>query len=148
MSVQKIVGIVVVLLILSAIPFFFGIGGYGDRNDASDTTSASETQAVVEDTASGDASTAPVAAKTVTVTIGTFVFEPVTISVNKGDSIVFTNTHGVAHTVTSDVGAGPTGLSSGNMNQNADYTFTFNDTGTYRYHCEYHPSMRATVVVN
>ena len=115
------------------------------NNDVS-ADSSSPSLPVQEPTPTSVPAPAP-APKTVSVNIDNFAFGPQTITINKGDAVIFTNSHGVPHTVTSDVGAGPTGLDSGNMNQSDDYKFTFNDTGTYRYHCAYHPSMRATVVV-
>ena len=124
------------------------------KSQSDSVSNDSNSFAVEEDTqnndVSADSTPVPVPApapKTVSINIDNFAFGPQTITINKGDAVIFTNSHGVPHTVTSDVGAGPTGLDSGNMNQSDDYKFTFNDTGTYRYHCAYHPSMRATVVV-
>jgi plastocyanin len=89
------------------------------------------------------ASAAPVGA-TGSVTIMNFAFTPQTITVNAGDSVRWTNMDGgVAHTSTANGGA----WNSGTIVQSASFTFTFNTAGTFAYHCEIHPSMTGTVVV-
>ena len=68
-----------------------------------------------------------------------------TITVKKGDKIIFQNRDAVGHTVTSDANA----FDSGMLNQGQSFTL---DTatlalGSYPYHCTPHPNMKATVVV-
>ena len=69
-------------------------------------------------------------------------FEP-TITITPGQTITWTNTDAVPHTVTSadrlwDSGPLPPGES---------YSLTLDQPGTYAYGCSIHPFMRATVVV-
>ena len=72
-------------------------------------------------------------------------FTPNTITVVLGvnSTIVWTNNDGSPHTVTSNGGV----FDSGNMAPGQSFTYTFTSTGTFAYHCTYHPWMTGTVVV-
>lgn len=71
-------------------------------------------------------------------------FNPATITVTAGTTITWTNKDAIAHTVTSSTNV----FSSGNMNTDATFSYTFTNAGTYSYYCAIHPSMVAKVVVN
>ena len=73
-------------------------------------------------------------------------FSPATITVTAGTTIKWTNKDGMSHTVTSDVG-GAEIFDSGSMADGATFTWQFNNTGTFKYHCTFHAGMKATVVV-
>ena len=88
--------------------------------------------------------TPPVPApKTYNVTIQNFSFDQTALSVKKGDTVIWTNKDSAPHTVTGNSG----GPSSGTLNTNATYSFTFTSAGTFNYHCSFHPSMVGTVTV-
>lgn len=84
-------------------------------------------------------------AKTYQITIGDFTFIPKAISINKGDTVVWTNIDSVSHTVTSDSGSE---LASELLAKGDKYSHTFNAVGTYNYHCTPHPNMKATIIVS
>ena len=90
---------------------------------------------------------APVAAapqgQALAVSIVKFAFAPATITISAGQSITWTNTDPVDHTTTSDTQV----WDSGSLAQNANFTTTFSQPGTYAYHCTIHPFIRGTVVV-
>ena len=71
-------------------------------------------------------------------------FTPATITVVAGTTVTWTNKDAVAHTVTSDVGL----FDSGTFSNAGTYSYIFATTGTFAYHCAFHPSMIAKVVVN
>jgi plastocyanin len=79
------------------------------------------------------------------VTIQNFAFTPASITVTPGTTVTWTNKDNTAHTVTADSGNGP---NSGQLQQGQTYSFTFQQAGTYAYHCTIHPEMKATVVVS
>jgi plastocyanin len=70
-------------------------------------------------------------------------YSPKTISVRVGDTVTWDNRSSAAegHTVSGD------GLDSGTMKQGDDYSFKFNEAGTFKYVCEFHPTMKGTVQV-
>lgn len=79
-----------------------------------------------------------------TVLIQNLSFSPSTITVTAGSTVTWRNYDNMAHTVTSDEGLFDSGL----LNQNGTFSFKFDSTGTYDYHCTPHPQMTASVVVN
>lgn len=90
---------------------------------------------------------------TVNVTIQDFAYAPATLSVTKGQTVVWTNKGPSAHTVTSDAAtfdsgnlAPPAGTGY-NATAGQTFAFTFTQTGTFPYHCTLHPQMTGTVTV-
>lgn len=77
------------------------------------------------------------------VSIDNLAFSPSTVTISVGDSVVWTNNDNTSHTVSSDTGAFDSGvLASGDT-----FSLDFSTAGTYEYHCNFHPSMTGTVVV-
>ena len=89
------------------------------------------------------------AAKTTTavsgnsVNIANFNFVPGTLTVNAGTTVTWTNSDSVDHHVASDTGV----FDSGVMSANSSYSFTFNNTGNFPYHCTIHTYMKGTIIV-
>ena len=81
--------------------------------------------------------------KEASVNISNFTFNPKSVTIEKGGTITWTNNDSAAHTATGDDGE----FDSGELDQGKKYTKTFDKTGTFKYHCEIHPSMTATVEV-
>lgn len=78
------------------------------------------------------------------VTINGFTFMPAMITVPVGTRVVWTNQQpSVPHTVTSDSGV----WDSGTLGTGATFAFTFNQVGSFPYHCNIHPNMHGMVVV-
>ena len=69
-------------------------------------------------------------------------FTPGSITIAPGDSVTWTNSDGITHTVTGS------GWASGNLADGAAYTHQFNTTGNFTYHCSIHPSMTGVVHVS
>jgi len=78
------------------------------------------------------------------VSIQNMLFTPSQVTINKGQTVTWTNNDSVAHTVTSDTGSE---LSSETIEPGAKYNHTFNTAGSFQYHCSIHSSMRGTIVV-
>jgi plastocyanin len=72
-----------------------------------------------------------------------FAYDPGTIEIEAGTTVTWTNNDTVPHTV-SQVGGG---FESGKMDPGATFSFTFDSPGTYEYFCQFHPNMKATVIV-
>ncbi len=81
--------------------------------------------------------------KTFTIGIQSSSFSPNLIYVERGTVVTWINYDRNGHTVTGDNG----GPSSGTIGAGKKYSYTFNEIGTFNYHCKLHPTMKATVVV-
>jgi plastocyanin len=77
------------------------------------------------------------------VSIANFTFTPGTLTVPAGTTVTWTNNDSATHRVASDTGV----FNSGDLPQNASFTFTFNNTGTFPYHCSIHTYMHGTIIV-
>lgn len=75
------------------------------------------------------------------VTIKDFKFDPATITINKGETVTWTNEDDADHTATGK------SFDSGNMSKGKTFEFTFNEAGTFDYVCSYHSNMKGQVVV-
>lgn len=109
------------------------------------------TTAPAGNTPTATATTATPSGPTMAVSItssGTFAFSPATITIKVGTTVTWTNNTSAPHTVTSDDG---TTFDSGASNpisaNGGTYSFTFTKAGTFTYHCQIHPFMKATVIV-
>jgi len=83
------------------------------------------------------------------VSIMNYGFNPNSLTVKAGTTIVWTNMDRVDHTVTfGEHGAGMgSGMDSTMMGHMASHSYTFMEAGTYEYHCDPHSYMTGTVVV-
>jgi plastocyanin len=87
------------------------------------------------------------AAATVSVEIANYSFNPSTITISPGDTVIwYNNQTGVHHSVTSDTGVTPS-FDSGEILPGATWSNTFDTEGTFTYHCMYHTYMHGTVIV-
>lgn len=86
----------------------------------------------------------PESGATYNVGIMNFTFSPDTLTINAGDTVVWTNIDSVNHDVVSDSGSE---LNSTSLLNGQKYSHTFTKTGTFNYHCGIHPSMKAKVIV-
>lgn len=70
-------------------------------------------------------------------------FYPKEMTIGKDSTVRWTNMDDGAHTVTADGGE----FDSGNLENGDTFEYTFNDLGTFTYHCELHPTMTGTIIV-
>jgi plastocyanin len=70
-------------------------------------------------------------------------FEPQTLSVKRGDKVVWVNKDFFPHTAT----ALDRSFDSGDIGSNAAWTYVANKSGTFSYICTLHPTMKATLIV-
>ena len=75
---------------------------------------------------------------------------PQDITISTGDTVQWDNVDNAAHTVTGGSPSdGPSGVfDSSLLMAGLDYSFTFNDAGSYDYFCMVHPWMVGSVTVN
>ena len=81
--------------------------------------------------------------KTYTVTMENMRFQPETLTVTRGDTIVWVNKDLVAHTATSPAG----GFDSGVIQAEKSWRLTVQTKGDFAYVCTFHPTMTAMLRV-
>lgn len=134
-----VIAISVVLIVL-----VIGVGILAiasNKNSNATNNTASMTNTISPNTT--NRSTPNTVVETSSVTIQNFKFSPSMIKVKKGTTVTWTNQDDAHHTVTGDKGAPDSKL----LAKGESTTYTFNQTGTFPYHCDPHPYMQAIVVV-
>ncbi|MFA5872074.1 MAG: cupredoxin family copper-binding protein [Parcubacteria group bacterium] len=124
--------IVIAAIIIVAGIFYFYRGKYQAPSPSSNPSSAapsSRTNAA-QNTAAA-------------VTIQNFTFSPASLTIKKGETVTWTNEDSVPHQIASDSGA----FQGNSMGKGQSYSFTFNTTGEFDYHCAIHPSMKGKIIV-
>jgi len=89
---------------------------------------------------------APAAQQATSVEIMGYAFQPATLTINAGDTVVWTNHDTAPHNVV--VTNGPEKFTSPTLQQGQTYSYTFTKPGTYSYYCSIHPDMKASVTVS
>ncbi len=83
------------------------------------------------------------AVQNATVDIKSFMYKPVTIVVKKGGRVKWTNSDAAAHTATAD----DRSFDTQTIDIGKSKTVAMTTAGTFAYHCDFHPFMKATIVV-
>jgi plastocyanin len=86
---------------------------------------------------------ASAAAATTSIEIRRGGFSTRSVTINLNDAVTWKNVDTIQHQVVANGGQ----FASPILGRNQSYTFTFRNSGTFRYHDGLHPSLRATVVV-
>jgi plastocyanin len=123
-----------IFISILALIFLFGAAALflGHRSPSPATTSSAQTV---------QATVAPN-----TIAISNYLFGPDTITVKQGTLITWKNEDIARHTITADQPS-DSAPSSMLIGKGESYSFTFTKPGTYTYHCEPHPYMKATIIV-
>lgn len=139
MNSKYIIALVVIVLIVGGSIYFFN-----NKNSSPTDSTTDSTQEKIPVSTTTNKNTAPVPViNTVVhnVSIVNFGFSPANITVRKGETIVWTNKDTMQHTVTGG------DLKSNPLGENQTYSFAYDKTGVFPYHCSLHPSMKGTVTV-
>ncbi|HEX4344133.1 MAG TPA: cupredoxin domain-containing protein [Solirubrobacteraceae bacterium] len=80
----------------------------------------------------------------VTIDIADYKFKPETVTLRAGGKVSWVNHDSTAHTAT-DTATGA--FDTGALKQGQSKTVTLRKPGTYAYICQFHPFMKATVIV-
>jgi len=132
---KKII-IAFVVLVLAAVLTYFLV-----FNNSSQTSKVEQLKPTSTETVNNPVNTVQPEAN---VNINNFSFNPSVITIKVGTKVTWTNNDSVPHQVKGD------NLSSLNtpiMNNGQTYSFTFNDIGTFNYHCVIHPMMKGEIIV-
>lgn len=78
------------------------------------------------------------------VEIADLAFAPAELTIAAGSSVTWVNADAnLPHTATSDDEV----FDSGTLNEGDEFSFTFDEAGTFSYFCQVHPTMQGTIVV-
>jgi len=80
-------------------------------------------------------------AETKTVTIQNFSFNPTTLTIKKGDTVIWVNNDSYDHQIKSSI------FNSSKLSKGQSFSYTFNSAGTFDYLCTIHPSMTGKIIV-
>lgn len=75
------------------------------------------------------------------IVIENFSFNPGTLTVSSGTTVVWTNNDSVLHSIKSDT------FNSQPLSKGQSFEFMFANKGTYDYSCGIHPSMKGRIIV-
>ena len=81
-------------------------------------------------------------AKAASIEIKNFAFNPPELTMDKGTTVTWTNHDSVTHDITIN-----NGLFDHDLNPGESFSFMFNESGAYDYHCDIHTSMKGTIIV-
>jgi plastocyanin len=142
--------ITIILAILIGAGIVFGLTHNHNNNSnnppaSSTSNNASNNTSSQKQPANQQSSNSNTPTATSSVSIENFAFMPPDITVKKGATVTWTNNDSTTHTVTASTGE--TGPKSGNLSNGDKYSFTFDQVGTFHYHCSIHPNMLGTVTV-
>lgn len=149
MQQKQLVGVVIVVIAL------VGLGGLGYAllgKDMSKTADSSMSDSDMRNTGSGSFGSSEqevdpmVRSGETSLDIKNFAFSVKEITVKKGTKVTWTNQDDAKHNVVADEKSdnAPDGRL---LAQGETFEFTFDEVGTYDYHCSPHPYMKATVNV-
>jgi len=126
---------------------YAGVAELEDNGDGTTTVSLYLIETAHEegegDTAAATPEAAAAGGEGAAVTIADFSFSPNPIEIAVGESVTWTNEGGAPHTATED----GDGFTSERLSTGDSFTHTFDEAGTYAYHCEFHANMTAEIVV-
>lgn len=75
------------------------------------------------------------------IVISNFSFSPSEMRARVGDKITWTNNDSAPHQIIAN------SFSSNLLNKGESFSFTFNNKGSYDYHCSIHPSMVGKIII-
>lgn len=78
---------------------------------------------------------------------GHYFFQPNTLTITAGTTVVWIDNSDAPHTVTSDPNAPSAFNTTSNVTEGKTFALVFNTPGTYNYHCNIHPNMKAAITV-
>jgi len=144
MKTGSIIGIVVIIaIVLGALVFILTSNPFMQGTQTNQPNSGNNQITPPSTTALSQTAT-PLTPRTYNIEIKDFAFSPASLTINKGDTVIWTNKDSVPHPVTSDSG---NELNSGTLSQGQTYSHTFSAAETFFYHCSVHPMMKAKIIV-
>ncbi|MFH0915191.1 MAG: cupredoxin family copper-binding protein [bacterium] len=129
--------IVIVASIVGVLVFTLLLVGCGGSSATTITTTGSGSTTTASPSASGGQGA------TIQVVMTNRTFDPVTVTINVGDTVTWTNQDAPQHDVVAENGEFKSDL----FDKGGTFSYTFSKAGTYPYFCSIHPGMIGTVIV-
>jgi plastocyanin len=145
MNKRKVISLLLLAVLLVAV---LAACGKSKKKNTYTSSATPTVQSVPATAVPTLAATTDASASEVVVNIQNSKFDPNPLTIPVGTTVRFVNNDSAAHTATADDGS----FDSGNLNKGQDFTFTFDQAGTFAYYCTYHGGkggvgMSATIVV-
>jgi plastocyanin len=144
---KTLLGVIAAIIVVAGVGFV--LMNKADKSVPATNTTQTTTTRPAEETETNNqtpANTASEAKLAATVNIQDMAFTPQKVTIKKGGTVTWTNQDSDRHDVTPDnESSGFTG--SELLDKGESYEFTFNEVGSYSYHCSPHPQMTGTVEV-
>lgn len=148
-AIGTILGLIIAVIIIIGIGIWISNSRKGtvpnypatSNSDSQNTTIGNEQTPVNTNNPTDNNAAGTPSSQNAQVVIKNFSFNPQTLTVKSGTTLVWMNQDSVAHTVTSD------SFKSGNISPGSSFQFTFSSPGTYNYSCSIHPSMMGKIIV-
>ncbi|HBH46707.1 MAG TPA: plastocyanin [Candidatus Jacksonbacteria bacterium] len=154
---NKIIGVIVIIAIIIIGGYYLLRGNYkttpptdatpsaglptGAENPTLPVVGSTETAGTTTPTPTPTPTPAPSSETTTAISIQNFAFDPATLTVKAGTTVVWTNDDQAPHRIKS------TAFNSENLNTGDTYSFKFETAGTFDYICSLHPSMQGKIIV-
>lgn len=143
-SANVLIIVFAVIVVAAAVLFLFNRNkGSADMQQSAQTPTTAVVVATDTPTTGDTESPSSTAAGALSISIKGFKFTPDTITINKGDTVTWTNEDSATHTIA----AADKSFDSGNLPNGKTFSHTFDKVGTVDYICGLHPSMKGKVVV-
>jgi len=145
MNKKNIIIIIAIILIIAGGLYFYDFSAPSSNSNKQESVSGflfvepTTEPSIKNQPQSPPPGTMPVA--THSVSMINFSFNPKILTINKGDSVVWTNQDSAPH----NVGIG--GSESPILSNGQTFVFVFDNSGTFDYYCPLHPSMKGTIIV-
>jgi len=114
---------------------------YGTPASNPTTTANTPSPTVSSPTTPAPTPVTPPAAAKAEINIQNFSFNPASVTIAIGGTVVWTNNDPVPHQIASNY------FNSSPLSQGDTFTQKFTTAGTFAYHCAIHPSMTGTIIV-
>lgn len=118
-------------------------GGDQQSRDCDSSRHGDDCKGGTTTTTTAPSGSAPTAPSSASVSIPAHSFSPASVTIAAGGTVRWTNSDRDSHTVTADNGS----FDSGILASGGTFSHTFRSGGTFTYHCDIHPDMRATITV-
>ena len=130
----------VIIILVAAGIYYFAVGSHGSKQGTSDSAAMPDAAAQKFQELPRDSD------GNVIVEIKDFIFNPAEVTIYPGQGVKWINKDTAVHQVYGLVGASGE-IRSQKLNEGSYYVYTFDKSGTYEYHCTFHPDMKGTIIV-